>query len=198
MPYSPQVKQLAHWFDIECWKSYSGKPVEVRRALDVRRMVALRSAQKTIDEAYFECGVLQPERDNMPCYDHYRLFPPPMSEGPLYNADGSWTGNRDHWPDPQPAKRYHAHVMKIEMMLHFATCAGPFAPEAQRISPAYTKFVKQLLADELIERPTHEQREAHPGWAYMATERGRAYVEALKDTQLPIAVETSTTWRIPE
>ena len=125
--------------------------------------------------------------------------PEPRGEPePLYNADGSWTGNRDHWPDPQPAKRYHAQVLKIEMMLHFATIVGPFVPEAQRTSPAYTKFVKQLLADDLIERPTEEEREEYQGWAYKATERGLAYVEGLKDVQLPIPVETSTTWIIPQ
>ena len=97
---------------------------------------------------------------------------------------------------PVPA-RYHSPVMKIAMMLHFATMAGPFTPEAQRTSPAYTKFIKQLLADGLVERPTKEERADYPGWAYKATNRGRAYIEGLKDVQLPVIVETSTTWKIP-
>lgn len=91
-------------------------------------------------------------------------------------------------------KRYHSTAMKIAMMIHFATTVGPYAPEEERTSPAYTKFVKQLLRDELIERPTRAEREYYPGWAYRATDKGLAYVEALKDVQLPVA---ETTWVIP-
>src|ERR1035437_5424746 len=207
MPYPPQTKQLAQLLDIECWRSYSGKPVEVKRALDVRRSAALRDAQETIDEIFAECT--QPERDN------------PMPDGKKHffefvlDADELRALDHDQPPhgfapwslfdhvDPElpiaaPPKRYHAQVMKIEMMLHFATIAGPFIPEAQRTSSAYTKFVTQLLADDLIERPTEEEREEYQGWAYRATERGLAYVEGLKDVQLPVPVETSTTWIIPE
>jgi hypothetical protein len=95
--------------------------------------------------------------------------------------------------EPLP-KPYYSTAMKIDMMIHFATTVGPYTPEQSRISPAYTKFVKQLLADELIERPTREQREEWPGWAYKATDRGRAYVEALKAVQLPVA---ETRWIVP-
>ncbi len=96
---------------------------------------------------------------------------------------------------PMEPKRYHSTAMKIEMMLHFATTVEPFAPEAQRTSPAYTKFVKQLLNDGLVERPTREERAAYPGWAYKATDKGRAYVEALKNVQLPVA---ETKWSVPQ
>ena len=102
--------------------------------------------------------------------------------------------------EPEPP-RYHSSVMKIEMMLHFATIAGPFVPEAQRTSPAYTKFVKQLLADDLIERPTHAQRSMQPGLGLQVRPSAAVlYVEvdSGKGVQLPVEVETVTTWRIPE
>jgi hypothetical protein len=175
MPHDPCIKALARALDLECWESYSGQPVAIKRALDKRRTAALRTAQETVDEIFAENSP-KPERSPM-------------------HAKHS-TGFEFVLEDEPP--RYHSSVMKIEMMLHFATIAGPFVPEAQRTSPAYTKFVKQLLADDLIERPTHAQRSMHPGWAYIATERGRAYVEALKDMQLPVALKTTTTWRIPE
>jgi len=189
MPYPPDVKALARYLDIECWRSYSGKPVEVKRALDVRRTAALRSAQETVDAVIAEC-VPQPKRNPMSKQDDF------LSD---MLAEISGAPGRSGWREaPKPAPmRYHSPVMKIEMMLHFATIAGPFTPESQRTSPAYTKFVKQLLADELIERPTHEEREEHEGWAYRATERGCAYVEGIKAVQLPLPLETTTTWGIP-
>lgn len=85
--------------------------------------------------------------------------------------------------------------MKIAMMLHFACTVQPFAPEAQRTSQAYTTFVRELLRDGMIERPTKAQQEAHPGWAYRATEKGRIYVEALKAVKLPVAVTPE--WKVP-
>lgn len=96
--------------------------------------------------------------------------------------------------EPPSPPRYKSSAMKIEMMIHFAVTVEPFSPERCRTSPAYTKFVKELLRDGMIKRPTDEQREEHPGWAYKATDRGRAYVEALKDVQLPVA---ETTWSVP-
>jgi hypothetical protein len=69
--------------------------------------------------------------------------------------------------------------MKISMMLHFATTASAY-PEPYRRSRAYVKFVRQLLANEMIERPSNAERYAHPGWAYRATPKGWAFVNALK------------------
>jgi hypothetical protein len=84
--------------------------------------------------------------------------------------------------------------MKINMMLHFYACAEAFAPEAQRRSSAYTMFVKELLREGLIERPTHRQREEYRGWAYKATEKGKAWVHALCTVPVPVA---KTRWIIP-
>lgn len=96
----------------------------------------------------------------------------------------------------KPAPQRHA-ILKIEMMLHFASKIGPFAPESARTCPAYTRFVKQLLKDGMIERPTKAERARHPGWAYRASERGRAYVEAIRRVGLPVPIETATMWEIP-
>lgn len=85
--------------------------------------------------------------------------------------------------------------MKISMMLHFAVRRGPFTPEAQRTSPAYTTFVKELLRDGMIERPTKEQREEWDGWAYKATLKGQCYVKAL--TEVPMPVRTDPVWTMP-
>lgn len=85
--------------------------------------------------------------------------------------------------------------MKIKMMLHFATSLGPFAPEEQRRSEAYVTFVRELLRDDMIERPTKAQRARHAGWAYMATPRGRCYIKALE--ALPLPVRTDPEWAMP-
>lgn len=85
--------------------------------------------------------------------------------------------------------------LKIKMMLHFATVLGPFAPEEVRTSPAYTMFVKELLHDGMIERPTREQRDTFTGWAYKATPKGQCYVKAL--THVPLPVRTDPVWAMP-
>lgn len=48
-PHQPQwpqtVKDEAYKLDPECWVSYSGKPRDFKRAMDVRRLAALRKAE---------------------------------------------------------------------------------------------------------------------------------------------------------
>ncbi len=85
--------------------------------------------------------------------------------------------------------------LKIKMMLHFGTTLGPYAPEPVRTSPAYTTFVKELLRDGMIERPSKEQRAEYPGWAYKATMKGQCYIKALTDVPLP--VRTDPVWTMP-
>jgi len=191
MPYPPHVKAIAYEIDPACWKSYSGKPVEIKRALDVRRTAALRQAEAT--------AVLTDWRINYAgtVTGRWSARQPQPTRTPMSETYTMAELARMLLPFDPPPKRYRTPPMKIAMMLHFATTISPFAPEAQRTSPAYTKFVKQLLADGMIERPTHAQRNAHPGWAYRATEKGLAYVEGLKDVQLPVPLETTTTWGIP-
>jgi hypothetical protein len=87
--------------------------------------------------------------------------------------------------------------LMVAMMLHFATTVGPFRPEATRTSPAYTKFIKQLLSKGLVERPTREEREAYPGWAYKATDKGRVWVEAICRTPLPVEAEPKWVVKYP-
>ena len=85
--------------------------------------------------------------------------------------------------------------LKIKMMLHFGTTLGPYASEPVRTSPAYTTFVKELLRDGMIERPSKEQRAEYPGWAYKATPKGQCYVKAL--TRVPLPVRTDPVWAMP-
>jgi hypothetical protein len=84
--------------------------------------------------------------------------------------------------------------MKISMLLHFYYACSAYAPEACRTSQAYTKFVKELLRDELIERPTHGKRKANPGWAYRTTDKGSALVNAICLVPDPVA---RTQWVLP-
>lgn len=86
--------------------------------------------------------------------------------------------------------------LKLQMMLHFYAVCEPFAPEKTRTSPAYTQFVRELLRDGLIERPTKEQQKKCPGWAYRATEKGRVFVQALLETPMPVAAKPK--WVMPE
>jgi len=96
---------------------------------------------------------------------------------------------------PKPPPRILMPAMKIAMMLHFATTIAPFAPEPQRRSNAYVTFIKELLAHGMVVRPTKKQRREHPGWAYKATPKGQAYVEALK--KVPLPVRTGPEWVVP-
>lgn len=86
--------------------------------------------------------------------------------------------------------------MKIAMMLHFATVVGPYPPESDRVSEAYACFVRELLEQGMIERPTREERFAFPGWAYRATDKGVVYVEALK--RVPLPVQAQPVWVMPD
>jgi len=90
---------------------------------------------------------------------------------------------------------FRAPPMMINMMMHFHCAVGPFTPERSRTSPAYTKFVKSLLAAGLIERPTKQQRAEYPGWAYKTTEKGDVWVEAICATPLPVPNEPK--WVVP-
>jgi len=84
--------------------------------------------------------------------------------------------------------------MKIAMLMHFYGCCDPFAPECTRTSPAYTQFVKELLRDGLIERPTKQQRQDYPGWAYKTTAKGDVMVNAICTTPQPVE---RTRWVMP-
>lgn len=97
-----------------------------------------------------------------------------------------------HWPKKPKVPR--VPPMKISMMLHFYAVVGPYTPENARTSAAYTQFVKELLHDGLIERPTHTERFRYPGWAYRTTGKGEAWVHAICTVPVPVA---KTRWIIP-
>lgn len=79
--------------------------------------------------------------------------------------------------------------MKIGMMLHFYAVCEQF-PNSN--CQAYVTFVKQLLAEGMIERTTQAERDEYPGWGYRSTAKGRAYVAALRAVPQPVAV-----WTLP-
>jgi len=87
-------------------------------------------------------------------------------------------------PPPPPHRN---PPLKIAMLLHFYGTAEPFAPEKTRTSNSYVQFVKELLREGLIERPTPQEREVAPGWAYKATEKGRVMVGAICAVQNPVS-----------
>lgn len=97
----------------------------------------------------------------------------------------------DDVPKPKP-KRMPS--LKVSMLLHFHGIVGPFAPEERRTSQAYTQFVRELLRDGLVVRPTNEEREKYPGWAYRTTAKGDALVNAICSTPMPVE---RTRWVIP-
>jgi len=95
----------------------------------------------------------------------------------------------------RPQRKKRNKPMKVSMLLHFYACAEPFAPEKCRTSPAYTQFVKELLHDGLIERPSKRERLENPGWAYRTTAKGDALVNAICTVQNPVE---RVHWVIPE
>jgi hypothetical protein len=99
----------------------------------------------------------------------------------------------DFVPDKRRPTRRNA-PLKVAMLLHFNGAAEAFAPEKTRTSHAYTQFVREMLKDGLIERPTKEQREMYPGWAYKTTAKGTALVNAICSVPNPVA---RTRWIIP-
>lgn len=115
----------------------------------------------------------------------------PLDFTDLFIAIGEEEG-RSRTPKLPKPKR--SPPMKIGMLLHFYANAEAFAPEKSRTSAAYTQFVKELLRDGLIERPTKEERADCPGWAYCTTEKGDALVNAICTVQNPVA---KTRWVIP-
>lgn len=95
---------------------------------------------------------------------------------------------------PRKQRTPRMPTLKVAMLLHFYSVVGPFAPEEQRVSAAYTQFIRELLRDGLVKRPTKEQREQYPGWAYRTTAKGDALVNAMCSTPMPVA---RTRWVIP-
>ena len=99
-----------------------------------------------------------------------------------------------HVGEKKPKRRPRMPPMKVAMLLHFYGVAGPFAPEEQRTSAAYTQFIRELLRDGLVERPSKTERENYSGWAYRTTAKGAALVNAICSTPMPVE---RTRWVIP-
>jgi hypothetical protein len=93
---------------------------------------------------------------------------------------------------PSPTPRRRNPPMKIGMLMHFHGTLEAYTPERSRQSRAYVQFVKELLHDGLIERPTAEERVQFPGFAYRTTRKGAALVNAICNVQNPVVK-----WVIP-
>lgn len=182
--HSTRVKRIAYRLDPECWISYSGKPVEEKRAIEARRGAALKAAK-------LYCEMV----DTIRRPDPYRELTIRIELPPLNPAHLAAVFSSPYGQTPMSSTPYHA-PLKLRMLLHFHALMEPFAPEKTRTSQAYTTFVRELLRDGLIERPTEEQRKQFPGWAYRTTPKGRVFIDALTSTPLPVPVAPK--WTMPE
>lgn len=73
--------------------------------------------------------------------------------------------------------------LEISMMLHFAAICEPYRGFGEN-SSAYFNALNRLSNRALIRLTTaDEKRQGSPGYDWVATERGYAYVEALKQVQ---------------
>lgn len=187
MPYSPRVKALAYRLDPECWNSYSGLPVLIKRRMDARRVAALNDAsERLFRSASARMGARLDALTEASKKDRARKSP-----GKFYSeiaCKGLLITPFTNLPE-----RSTMPPMKIQMMLHFAAVIGPYQYNQ---CDAYIQFVRELLRDGMIERPTKAQRAEHAGWAYKATAKGIVYVEALKAVPLPVQAEPK--WVMPE
>jgi hypothetical protein len=95
---------------------------------------------------------------------------------------------------PKTQSRHAMTPFNIRLMLHFRCSCGPLPDEAARTSNAYVQGVRFLLRQGMIERPTRDQQERHPGWAYRATAKGICYVDHLTTLPLPVSTEQ---WTMP-
>lgn len=108
----------------------------------------------------------------------------------LMNSVPPWATNVPLTPERKPMP-----VLKLQMLLHFSHSRTMFGPESLRTSASYTRFIVELLHDDLVERPSKKERSVHPGWAYKATLRGQFFVKAL--TEVPLPVRTNPEWAMP-
>jgi hypothetical protein len=205
--YGFHVKRLAYTLDRECWLSYSGKPVEVKRALDVRRQSTLDRAQAIIEERFKDRLESPPMIDRQAVRDTMlrvcQTFGTQVGRRILSEVTNDRRVTVSGLTDAEASEVYSTckrlleesmPPLKIAMMLHFYAKFDEF-PGPERVSPAYSNFVRQLLAEGMVERPTTAQKISNPGWAYKATEKGRVYVEALK--AVPMPVMSKPVWVMP-
>lgn len=195
MPYPQAIKELAYRNDPECWISYSGAPRWRKREMDGRRSASLGTAVHQMMESILSPKPKEHTMAKEPFFIIEEMLAPLFEQG--LSVDDIETilfvdETAPKRPRPKPRRN---PPMKISMLLHFYACIEPFAPEKCRTSPAYTQFVKELLRDELIERPSKDERAEHPGWAYRTTAKGSALVNAI--CTLPNPIER-TRWVMPK
>jgi hypothetical protein len=214
MPHTPRVKSLAYTIDPECWISYSGTSVSHKRDTDARRSAALAAAQWIVDKSPIKENIMPtatvpiaPVREALLAVVNAISKDRALAILEKFEAQTVRELHPHQYADvinacwaalavAKHVERKHPMTpLKIKLMLHFASVLGPYPVEHVRTSQSYTTFVRELLRDGMIERPTREQRDLYPGWAYKATARGLCYVKAL--TEVPLPVRTDPVWAMP-
>lgn len=72
-------------------------------------------------------------------------------------------------------------LYEIKILIHYASCVGD-DPQIQRPPPIWADTIKGLLAEGLLMEPPVQT----VGNMYQATEKCRAFVEALQRLPLPV------------
>lgn len=209
MSYSSRVKSLAYTDDPGCWKSYSGRPQSFKRKMDVRRVRALEAAQRFVDvlDKIDHRYSYEQLRNVFKAVCYSRDFGTQVARNILANVSQGRASRLSELRDDEWRPMYDACVstlatrspmppMKIAMMLHFSYSLGPFGSENDRNSESYVRFVRELLAAGMVERPSNVEREVYKGFAYRATLKGIVYVEAL--SAMPLPVQATPLWVMPK
>jgi hypothetical protein len=182
MPYSSRVKRLAQSLDLECWKSYSGKSPEFKRAIDARRTKALQTAAKMV---IFAPNVTPRQaRDTL---NYFRkAHPKPTALWRNFDMTDTTT-SREPWT---PFKmKIFLHIFGSPQY-HYLQTLEPLPGGRQNArKQSYSKAVRELIHDGLIENaPTaHEP--------LRVTDKGTVFADAV--LRLPLPVPTKPEWVVP-
>lgn len=159
MGHSSRVKQFAYAIDPACWISYSGKPPEVKRALDARRNAALKYATENL----------------------WRVPWNAKFQSPFWRDIVT-----DTKPEPWTAFKMKIMLhMAATPQFPFMATVAPIVNEARRENrdKHFRRICKQLEADGLILLVS--EREG----LYTATPKGKVFVDAVLSTPLPVPAE---------
>ncbi len=115
--------------------------------------------------------------------------------GHVSRMGGVVEGAYDDFDHPEPKAKPMSRMppMKISMMLHFHyQCEG----YPNRYNTAYRNFRDELQREGMIRAVTSAERAGgDDSWIFMATDKGRVYVEALCAMPLPVRAEAP--WVMP-
>jgi len=159
MGHSSRVKQFAYAIDPACWISYSGKPPEVKRALDARRNAALKFATENL----------------------WRVPSWYSGRQPFWRDIVT-----DHTPKPWSAFKMKIMLhMAATPQFPFMSTVAPI-PNPDRWASRdqhFRRICKELIADGLIVVASEKDG------IYTATNKGKVFVDAVLTTPLPVPAE---------